>query len=92
MVLIQQTQTQQQQQQPKPQTPVVIHTLNPQLNQLLPEHRIPVYYFPSRSLTSDTMDVNKMYIVPNPYDMLPRGQPQNIEVYPGTENTTVNSF
>ena len=85
IALIQQTQL------PKQQTPVVIHTLNPQLNQLLPEHRIPVYYIPSRQLTSDTMDVNKMYIVPNPYDMLPRGQPQNIEVYPGTDNTAVNS-
>ncbi|KAI6657973.1 LRR receptor-like serine/threonine-protein kinase [Oopsacas minuta] len=85
-----QQQIQQAQLQAKPQTPV-LNLFNPQFNQLIPEHRIPVYYIPSRQLTNDTMDVNKMYIVPNAYDMIPRGQPQSIEVYPVTENTTANS-
>ena len=78
----------------KPQTPVLsIQTLNQQLNPIFPtlEQRIPVYYIPSRQLTNETMSINKMYIVPNPYDMIPRGPHQNIEVYPVTENTTANS-
>ena len=77
----------------KPQTPLLnIQPLNQQLNPIFPtlDQRIPVYYIP-RQLTNDTMDINKMYIVPNPYDIIHRGPHQNIEIYPVTENTTANS-
>ena len=75
----------------KQQTPLqFVHTFNQQIHPLELQQRIPVYCIPGKTTTTENSG-NQMFFIQNPYEMIPRGQTQNIEVYPINENTTANS-
>ena len=69
-----------------------LHTFNQQIHPLTIDQRFPaVYCLPGRTTATDNSGNNQMFFLQNSYEMIPRGQPQNIEVYPMNENTTANS-